>query len=401
MGPGLSSSFMDRFNEQNASQGYSNPIYQHSQIGPQPSFGGSLPPSFQVTQDGYSQAMMGPAAQSFHQPRLPVQGPPPPAARQQAPGPMDAKAYSEHIEKKLGEYAPPDESGNMVLLYQKEFSAVPKQKPGATFVAARDPANQGKNRYADVLAYDDTRVMLSSPDDYINANYVKLRCGGETFNYVTAQGPLSGTVDDFYTMMWDQKIRFVIMLARDVENGQQKCACYWPDDGQTAEFGDFSVTSREDMSVDPDLEGYLARTLMVKNANSGEEREIVQLQFTSWPDHGIPDDTLQFLNFVQKKRDVAAELRILENEPILIHCSAGIGRTGVFCLTEYALSCVEQEIPIDMKSALQSMRMQRPQLVQNEEQYKFCHTVVLDALQVHSHEDGLADDDDLIGSSAM
>merc|ERR1711959_647026 len=148
-----------------------------------------------------------------------------------------------------------------------------------------------------------------------------------------------------------------------------------------------------------DSDGFTSRNLRVKNLSSQEEREVVQLQFTAWPDHGVPEDTLQFLHFVQKKRDTVESLGGA-NVPVLIHCSAGVGRTGVFCLTEYALSCVEQERPLQFAKALHGLRKQRPQLIQNDDQYKFCYSVVLDALSVDANEDNIEFDDN-VGSSVM
>lgn len=412
---GVSSSFMERFhNGDVVPQQYSmNPSFIGSQMGAPSLAPGSVGPSMGppsragmgVFQNpGYSNMEQMQMQMSYGQGQMYQQAKPGGSAAPSSPSPTDYLAF---IQDKIGNFAPQDSSGNVVLKYQKEFADVPKQKQNPGFQAAHEASKQSKNRYTDVLAYDDTRVKLSSAEDYINANFVRLRCGNETFRYILAQGPLNSTIEDFYTMIWDQKVRFIIMLAKIEENGKQKCAAYWPEnDGQTQAHGAFEVTSRRDTSYNADSDGFACRTLYVKNTASGEAREVLHLQFTAWPDHDIPEDTLQFLNFVQKKREVTDELNISQSEPVLVHCSAGVGRTGVFCLTEYALSCVENGLGLDFPTTLKSMRDQRPQLVQNEDQYKFCYSVVLDALHVDSM--GTAEgaefeweDDDNVGSSEM
>merc|ERR1712146_815498 len=140
-------------------------------------------------------------------------------------------------------------------------------------------------------------------------------------------------------------------------------------------------------------DSFYLRTFHLKNVSSGEHRELTHLQFTAWPDHGIPDDTMKFLSFVQRKRQIMEDLRIGDSEPIVVHCSAGVGRTGVFCLVEHALSCVEQGLSLNFAMTLNNMRRQRPQLIQSPDQYKFCYSVIRDAISVDAMDYDDEDDD--------
>lgn len=185
------------------------------------------------------------------------------------------------------------------------------------------PCNIKKNRYKDILPFNDSRVHLPLiPDvegsDYINACYLR-NLKGECRS-IAAQGPLSSTVLDFWRMLWAHNIQVVVMVARVVEMGKKKCEKYWPDDGAAMRYGEITVYS--DSTDDSHAPDFIIRQLRVECA--GQERLLTQFQYLSWPDHGVPDSPLTLMLMLRKIRDTIN----VSVAPMVIHCSAGCGRTG-------------------------------------------------------------------------
>ncbi|EYC25076.1 hypothetical protein Y032_0012g1687 [Ancylostoma ceylanicum] len=248
-----------------------------------------------------------------------------------------------------------------------------RKKPGMTMNDCRLPQNLNKNRYRDVCPYDATRVHLnSSPTgDYINANYVNMEIpsSGIVNRYIACQGPLAHTSADHWLMVWEQLCTHIVMLTTTIERGRAKCHQYWPRLHESHEYGRLLVTCIRDHET-PNCS---YREFSVKDRTSKEERRVTQMQYTAWPDHGVPDDPQHFIAFVDEVRRARAG----SVDPIVVHCSAGIGRTGVLILMETAACLVEANEPVYPLDIVRVMRDQRAMAIQTAGQYTFvCESIL-------------------------
>ncbi|XP_040416105.1 receptor-type tyrosine-protein phosphatase eta isoform X9 [Cygnus olor] len=242
--------------------------------------------------------------------------------------------------------------------------------------AAEIPENRGKNRYNNVLPYDISRVKLSDlnsvTDDYINANYMPGYISKKAF--IAAQGPLSNTIEDFWRMIWEKNIYSIVMLTKCVEQARTKCEQYWPDkQGKT--YGDIAVT----MVLETVLPEWTIRDFNVENANTRESRMVRQFHFTSWPDHGVPETTDLLINFRHHVHEYSSQNPI--DSPVLVHCSAGVGRTGTFIAIDRLIQQIEIENTVDVYGVVYDLRMHRPLMVQTEDQYVFLNQCVMDIIR--------------------
>ncbi|XP_067252491.1 tyrosine-protein phosphatase non-receptor type 4b isoform X2 [Chanodichthys erythropterus] len=252
-----------------------------------------------------------------------------------------------------------------------QFDQLYRKRPGMSMSCARLPQNVSKNRYRDISPYDTTRVVLKGTDDYINANFINMEVPskGEVKRYIACQGPLPGTCSDFWQMVWEQSATLVVMLTTQVERGRVKCHQYWPNVSASGTYGGFQVTcvSEEGSSA------YLLRDLTLTHLESKEERQICQMQYLAWPDHGVPDDSSDFLNFVSQVRSKRADTP----EPVVVHCSAGIGRTGVLITMETAMCLIENGQSVYPLDIVRAMRDQRAMMIQTPSQYRFVCEAIL------------------------
>jgi len=242
------------------------------------------------------------------------------------------------------------------------------------FQTASNSENRTKNRYANVLAPEKTRVKLSSYEgtDYINANYISGMNGSHT--YIASQGPLKHTTNDFWKMVWEEKCDTIVMLTKIRENGRHKCHEYWP--ARSEIFGNFKVKLLDTGGDDNVIE----RHFLMKDINTKEERKILHIQYASWPDHGLPTNTNKFRE----------TLRIVDNNhkpdnPVLVHCSAGIGRTGTFCVVDTILRDIKEKgvenCNINLPDTVLRLRKERTGMVQTRVQYEFCYLVILEEIE--------------------
>uniref|UniRef100_A0A665X0M4 protein-tyrosine-phosphatase n=1 Tax=Echeneis naucrates TaxID=173247 RepID=A0A665X0M4_ECHNA len=234
--------------------------------------------------------------------------------------------------------------------------------------------NKPKNRYANVIAYDHTRVILAPIEgilgsDYINANYID---GYRKQNaYIATQGPLAETFGDFWRMVWEQRAASVVMMTRLEEKSRIKCDQYWPSRG-TETYGMIQVTLLDTM----ELATFCVRTFSLHKSGSSERREVRQFQFTAWPDHGVPEYPTPFLNFLRRVKACNPP----DAGPIIAHCSAGVGRTGCFIVIDAMLERIRHERTVDIYGHVTLMRSQRNYMVQTEDQYSFIHEALLEAV---------------------
>ncbi|XP_043916669.1 tyrosine-protein phosphatase non-receptor type 4 [Protopterus annectens] len=252
-----------------------------------------------------------------------------------------------------------------------QFDQLYRKKPGMTMSCAKLPQNVSKNRYRDISPYDATRVILKGMDDYINANYINMEIPSSSIinRYIACQGPLPNTCPDFWQMMWEQCSSLVVMLTTQVERGRVKCHQYWPEPSGDAAYGHFQITC---FSEDGNS-AFICRELNVINVEKNESRQLSQIQYTAWPDHGVPDDSSDFLNFVSLVR----RKRNDKDEPVVVHCSAGIGRTGVLITMETAMCLIECNQPVYPLDIVRTMRDQRAMMIQTPSQYRFVCEAIL------------------------
>ncbi|XP_050294337.1 tyrosine-protein phosphatase non-receptor type 4 isoform X2 [Anthonomus grandis grandis] len=261
-------------------------------------------------------------------------------------------------------------SGALIARYETLY----RKHPDLTCNEASKPANVNKNRYRDISPYDQTRVILrdAPSGDYINANYVNMKIPGtEIVNkYIATQGPLQTTTEDFWQMILEQDVNLIVMLTTVIERGRAKCHKYWPEGDEVLTLDNVIVKCT---SEETDTAGsfFFRDFVLIDVKNDNTSREIKHMQYVAWPDHGVPDSPQQFLKFTQDVRKYRHK-----DKPVIVHCSAGIGRTGVLVLMETALCLMEAEEPIYPLEIVKTMREQRAMMIQNASQYRFvCESV--------------------------
>nr|XP_040026203.1 receptor-type tyrosine-protein phosphatase S-like isoform X8 [Gasterosteus aculeatus aculeatus] len=278
--------------------------------------------------------------------------------------PIPISELAEHIELL--------KANDNLRLSQEYESIDPSQQ--FTWEHSNLEVNKPKNRYANVIAYDHTRVVLAPIEgvlgsDYINANYVD---GYRKQNaYIATQGALAETFGDFWRMVWEQRAASVVMMTRLEEKSRIKCDQYWPSRG-TETYGMIQVTLLDTM----ELATFCVRTLSLHKSGSSERREVRQFQFTSWPDHGVPEYPTPFLNFLRRVKACNPP----DAGPIIAHCSAGVGRTGCFIVIDAMLERIRHERTVDIYGHVTLMRSQRNYMVQTEDQYSFIHEALQEAV---------------------
>ncbi|OXB77920.1 UNVERIFIED_CONTAM: hypothetical protein H355_015206 [Colinus virginianus] len=298
-----------------------------------------------------------------------------------------------------------------------EYEQIPKKKADGIFTTAALPENAERNRIREVVPYEENRVELVPTKEnntgYINASHIKftvlnpveskqflnedpgwlsllyhilVTVGGEEWHYIATQGPLPHTCHDFWQMVWEQGVNVIAMVTAEEEGGRSKSHRYWPKLGSkhsSATYGKFKVTTK----FRTDSGCYATTGLKVKHLLSGDEKTVWHLQYTDWPDHGCPDEVQGFLSYLEEIQSVRRHTNsVLDssnncNPPIVVHCSAGVGRTGVVILTELMIGCLEHNEKVDVPVMLRHLREQRMFMIQTIAQYKFVYQVLIQFLQ--------------------
>ncbi|XP_054836263.1 tyrosine-protein phosphatase non-receptor type 1 [Eublepharis macularius] len=242
---------------------------------------------------------------------------------------------------------------------------------------AKLPKNKNRNRYRDVSPFDHSRIKLQQDDnDYINASLIKMEEAHRS--YILTQGPLPNTCGHFWEMVWEQKSRGVVMLNRVMEKGSIKCAQYWPQKEEKEML--FEDTDLKLILISEDIKSYYTvRQLELENLTTHETREILHFHYTTWPDFGVPESPASFLNFLFKVRESGSLSP--EHGPVVVHCSAGIGRSGTFCLVDTCLLLMDKRkdpSSVDIKQVLLEMRKYRMGLIQTADQLRFSYLAVIE-----------------------
>ncbi|XP_053210085.1 LOW QUALITY PROTEIN: tyrosine-protein phosphatase 10D-like [Panonychus citri] len=280
--------------------------------------------------------------------------------------PIKLKDFSEHYRLM---------SADSDFRFSEEFELLKHVGRDKPCTAADLPVNRPKNRFTNILPYDHSRVKLLPTDDeegsdYINSNYIPGYNSPREF--IVTQGPLHSTRDDFWRMIWEQNSRAIVMLTRCIEKGREKCDHYWPFDTQPVYYGDIQVTVLNESQY-PDW------TISEFKVMRGDQSRIVRhFHFTTWPDFGVPEPPITLVKFVRSFRE-----RVLpdSNKPIVVHCSAGVGRSGTFIALDRILQQIQKYDYVDIFGIVYEMRRERVWMVQNEQQYICIHQCLLTVLE--------------------
>ncbi|XP_028305294.1 receptor-type tyrosine-protein phosphatase beta [Gouania willdenowi] len=268
-------------------------------------------------------------------------------------------------------------------LMSEEFEDLKDVGRNQTTESARLPENRGKNRYNNIVPYDSTRVKLSYQEDdpssdYINASYVP----GINYRreFIATQGPLPGTKDDFWRMVWEHNVYNIVMVTQCVEKGRVKCDQYWPANREPLYYGDLVIQMLSE-SVLPE---WTIREFKVTSENScNYPRMLRHFHYTVWPDHGVPESSQSLIQFVRTARDYIN--RAPSTGATVVHCSAGVGRTGTFIALDRVLQLMDSKGTVDLYGCVFDLRLHRQHMVQTECQYAFLHQCVRDVLRAKKH----------------
>ncbi|XP_056002134.1 receptor-type tyrosine-protein phosphatase U-like isoform X2 [Ostrea edulis] len=247
--------------------------------------------------------------------------------------------------------------------FKAEFKALPEGDITRCTVGSQEK-NILKNRFKNTLPYDHSRVILEDPngDDYINANFIP--SSFREREYIACQGPKPTTVKDFWRMIWQEQVTTVVMLTGITEGRKRKCEQYWPNRGRTIIYGKFAVTNTQEKVY----ACYTIRRMEVKNTQgkTAHPRVLNHFHFTGWPDHGVPS-TSQLLSFYFKVRDQI--LTDNTKKPLVVHCSAGVGRTGTFIAIDAQVQYGLKTGTVNITKYVSTMRKERMHMIQTSGQY--------------------------------
>ncbi|XP_018863188.1 receptor-type tyrosine-protein phosphatase F isoform X13 [Parus major] len=290
---------------------------------------------------------------------------------------VPARNLLAHIQK-LSQVPP----GESVTLMELEFKNLANSKAHTSrFISANLPCNKFKNRLVNIMPYELTRVCLQpirgvEGSDYINASFIDGYRRQKA--YIATQGPLAETTEDFWRMLWEHDSTIVVMLTKLREMGREKCHQYWPAE-RSARYQYFVV----DPMAEYNMPQYILREFKVTDARDGQSRTIRQFQFTDWPEQGVPKTGEGFIDFIGQVHKTKEQFG--QDGPITVHCSAGVGRTGVFITLSIVLERMRYEGVVDMFQMVKTLRTQRPAMVQTEDQYQLCYRAALEYLGSFDH----------------
>ncbi|XP_040038585.2 receptor-type tyrosine-protein phosphatase delta isoform X21 [Gasterosteus aculeatus] len=274
------------------------------------------------------------------------------------------------------------EGGENVTGMELEFKRLANTKAHTSrFISANLPCNKFKNRLVNIMPYESTRVSLQpirgvEGSDYINASFIDGYRQQKA--YIATQGPLAETTEDFWRMLWEHNSTIVVMLTKLREMGREKCHQYWPAE-RSARYQYFVV----DPMAEYNMPQYILREFKVTDARDGQSRTVRQFQFTDWPEQGVPKSGEGFIDFIGQVHKTKEQFG--QDGPISVHCSAGVGRTGVFITLSIVLERMRYEGVVDIFQTVKMLRTQRPAMVQTEDQYQFCYRAGLEYLGSFDH----------------
>ncbi|XP_030851758.1 receptor-type tyrosine-protein phosphatase epsilon [Strongylocentrotus purpuratus] len=255
--------------------------------------------------------------------------------------------------------------------FEKEYKALLNKSDEGCI--GNNPENKPKNRYKNIITYDEHRVKLNKLPtepgaDYINATFID---GYKKENaFIASQGPNAASLNDFWQMVYEQRTSTIVMLTNLLEKDKKKCIEYWPSAGNHKRYGELEVIAREVK----DEGSYVLRKFEVGKPDRTTNRlNITQYHYTIWPDMGVPESSQPLLDF----RDIVKNANPADSGPIIVHCSAGVGRTGTFITINCMIEMIEAEKKIDVFNFINEMRKRRAFMVQVQQQYEFIYETLL------------------------
>ncbi|XP_040565040.1 tyrosine-protein phosphatase non-receptor type 11 [Lepeophtheirus salmonis] len=274
--------------------------------------------------------------------------------------------------------------------FWEEFESLQQQecKHKYTRSEGQKVENKNRNRYKNILPFDHTRVILKGLEshNYINANHIlpEVDLGGKKLSkhYIATQGCLTSTRSDFWHMTWQENTRVIVMTTKEFERGKVKCAKYWPNISESEIYGCYQVSTIAEKSS----KHYTLREFHVSNGH--ENRKVYHFHFQAWPDHGVPTDPGCVLNFLHDVNMMQESMHSLIPGPVIVHCSAGIGRTGTFIVIDIIIDQIKRQgldCDIDIQKTIQTVRSYRSGMVQTEAQYKFVYLAVQHHIETVMH----------------
>ncbi|KAK3101962.1 hypothetical protein FSP39_007667 [Pinctada imbricata] len=289
------------------------------------------------------------------------------------------RKFINHVDEMSNEDNPSGNGFNREYIELREIAAANKQENRFPAEAGKLPYNIKKNRYKDIIPFDEQRVVLEEVDgvegsDYINASLIMSIHNNEA--YIASQGPLPHTVNDFWRMVWEQNVKVIMMACKEVEANKKKCARYWPESKEKEVRGKILVELLEDEAVGSQNDCF-ERKMSVSHEDSNEMRIVTQYHYTGWPDHGIPDDIDVIMEMMARMRDIRSHDK--DFAPVVVHCSAGCGRTGTICAIDYAWEVLKSgnlDEEFSMYEIVHYMREQRQSMIQTPDQYEMAHLCV-------------------------
>ena len=237
---------------------------------------------------------------------------------------------------------------------------------------ALNKGEKNKDRYSDIKSYNHNMITISTGSKYINASPINII---NNKYFISTQGPIKETIEDFWRMVWEQEINIIVMLCNEKEGGREKCAKYW-DEKKVKTYNEIQIQNEIKKNE------YIIREILLSDNLSKKKKYVFQVHFTGWPDHGVPDTKdgkifevfIEIIKFVDEKRG---------NGPIVIHCSAGVGRTGTFISMYYLEKEIKQQIAnkvdfikFSIFNLVRKLKEMRLYLVQTESQYRFIYEFV-------------------------
>ena len=260
------------------------------------------------------------------------------------------------------------------LVIKKEFKELSKVVPDEStkhlFKSGHE--NKTKNRYANVLPFEETMVKLKN-SEYINANYITpMHPKGKKVRFISTQAPTSNTFNAFYRMVWEHKVPVIVMLTKLLEGRQIKASCYWPALNTTEQFDEVCATTLYENIEDKIV------FRKIRLTRGDKERTVCLLQYLGWPDKGVPKSSDGIIKLINIMDDERIANKISDMDHIVVHCSAGIGRTGTFLAIYTALNFLKDSKEVDVQEIVENLRKQRMLMVQASIQYEFIYKALED-----------------------
>ncbi|VDI05784.1 Hypothetical predicted protein [Mytilus galloprovincialis] len=259
--------------------------------------------------------------------------------------------------------------------FKKEYDILPRGLVHSHMEGSKEE-NKLKNRFLATWPYDHSRIVLTgnTESDYINASFIDSYEKEKA--YIASQGPKKNTIRDFWHMIWQEKVNTIVMVTKLEEERRKKCEQYWPHSiNKVMQVDNYRLVMKKETQHTV----YVYRLIILQNNSlkNKQERKIHHFHFTQWPDHGVPD-SVKLVNFYRKVKSIKVD----KSAPMVVHCSAGVGRTGTFIAIDALYEHGQREGFVDIMEYVKTMRKDRMNMVQTHEQYEVVFEALLELFTV-------------------